>query len=120
MNSTCDRLDSAIDGKEIVEKIQKLLSEQQKTQKDMFNYASISPNSLQRWKEGSSRSYTRNIYKIAEFFGVLPEYFLEGIVADSQMSNREKTLVSKFRELDYEMQEHIVRSIDYLLMINRV
>jgi transcriptional regulator with XRE-family HTH domain len=59
-----------------LDKIKKLLSEQNKKQKDLTDYLGISKNAFTNWNLGLSQSYVKHISKIAEFFNVSTDYLL--------------------------------------------
>ena len=85
--------------------ILRLLEEQGRYQKDLCRYLGISENSIAYWKGGINRSYTRHIDKIAEYFGVTPDFLL-CVQSDRYNSNvlteREMDLIRLFRNLSYE------------------
>jgi len=59
-----------------LEKIQMLLREQKKTQKELMDYLGLGKTAFTGWKNGSNTSYKKHIDKIAEFFGVSTDYLL--------------------------------------------
>ena len=59
-----------------LEKIQTLLREQKKTQKELMDYLGLGKTAFTGWKNGSNTSYKKHIDKIAEFFGVSTDYLL--------------------------------------------
>lgn len=59
-----------------LDKIQQLLKEQNKTQKDLTDFLGLSKNTFTNWKLGFTSSYTKYINKIAEFLDVSTDYLL--------------------------------------------
>lgn len=57
-------------------KIQTLLKEQHKTQKQLMEYLGLGKTAFTGWKNGANTSYLKHIGKIAEFFGVSTDYLL--------------------------------------------
>jgi transcriptional regulator with XRE-family HTH domain len=102
----------------VLNRILLVLNEQNKTKRDLCKYAEISINSVQRWVDGSSTSFFRNIYKISEFLNVSPEYLLGKDSNTSTISDVEIMLLEKFRKLTYDKQSYIIKGIDYLIANN--
>lgn len=59
-----------------LDRIQQLLKEQNKTQKDLTDFLGLSKNTFTNWKLGFTSSYTKYINKIAEFLDVSTDYLL--------------------------------------------
>ena len=59
-----------------LDKIQLLLKEQHKTQKDLTDFLCLRKTAFTSWKSGKNTSYTKHIGKIAEFFNVSADYLL--------------------------------------------
>ena len=59
-----------------LDKIQALLKQQGKKQKDLTDYLGITKNAFTDWKSGRVKSYQKHIPKIAEFFNVSADYLL--------------------------------------------
>ena len=59
-----------------LEKINELLKQQHKKQKDLTDYLGLTKNTFTNWKLGTSESYKKHINKIAEFFNVSTDYLL--------------------------------------------
>jgi transcriptional regulator with XRE-family HTH domain len=97
--------------------ILQLLDERNKLQKDLTNHLGVADVVMAQWKDGSSKSYTRHIVKIAEYLGVSPDYIL-GTHNDRfdtwSFTEREVNLIELFRNLRYEVQENIIRNIRFL------
>lgn len=61
-----------------LDKIQALLKEQKKTQKDLMDYLGLEKSTFTTWKSPKSKnkSYKKYIKEIAEFLGVSADYLL--------------------------------------------
>ena len=59
-----------------LEKISKLLEQQNKKQKDLTDFLGITKNSFSNWKSGNNNSYIKYIGQIADFLGVSADYLL--------------------------------------------
>lgn len=61
-----------------LDKIQALLKEQKKTQKDLMDYLGLEKSTFTTWKSPKSKnkSYKKYIKEIAEFLGVSTDYLL--------------------------------------------
>lgn len=59
-----------------LDKIQLLLKEQHKTQKNLTDFLGLKKTTFTSWKSGKNTSYTKHIGKIAEFFDVSADYLL--------------------------------------------
>ncbi|GHU69320.1 hypothetical protein FACS1894184_13150 [Clostridia bacterium] len=104
----------------IIQRMDELLREQCKLQQDLAEFVGISPNAYKRWKNGESASYLRSIDKIAEFFGVTPDYLLclqEQPYNDDVLTKREIDMIHDFRELNYDEQEYVIKGIGYLKVL---
>lgn len=59
-------------------KIVELLKENKRTQQELMVYLGLEKSTFSSWKSGKSKSYTKYIDKIAEFFNVSTDYLLKG------------------------------------------
>ncbi len=59
------------------DKIQTLLKDQHKTQKQLMDYLGLGKTAFTGWKTGANTSYLKHIGKIAEFLGVSTDYLLD-------------------------------------------
>ena len=62
--------------KKIGTRINSLIGEQDKTQKDLADYLKISPNVVSYWCKGERTPNTEQIIKISKFFNVSTDYLL--------------------------------------------
>lgn len=82
-----------------LDKIQILLSEQHKSQKDLTDYLGLKKTTFTSWKSGKNTSYNKHIGKIAEFLGVSTDYLL------GYTDNKNKPLVNNDEELTDYLEE---------------
>ena len=75
-----------------IDKILKLLKEQNKKQKDLTDYLNVSKGVFTDWKSGKNVSYTKHIPKIAEFLGVSTDYLL-GTQKENPAANSDEALM---------------------------
>lgn len=61
---------------EVLHKIVSLLKQNEKKQKELTDFLSVSHNVFTEWKAGRNSSYMKHLPKIAEFFGVSVDYLL--------------------------------------------
>lgn len=79
---------------DILNRIKEMLMVQHKTQKELCDYLGLKQTAFSDWKQGRSKSYTKYLPQIAEFFGCSVDYLLgkeqkkEAVQKDSQ--SREK------------------------------
>lgn len=71
------------------DRIQNLLEEQSKTQKELTDYLSINKSVYSTWKSGKSKSYSKYMIEIAKFFNTTLDY-LYGIVDNSISCDKHK------------------------------
>lgn len=57
-------------------KIQQLLKEQNKTQKDLTDFLQLKKSTFTSWKSGANESYKKYIDKIADYLDVTTDYLL--------------------------------------------
>lgn len=61
---------------EVLNRIIKLLKENNKRQTELTDYLGLSKNAFTNWKIGDNTSFMKYLPKIAEFFGVSVDYLL--------------------------------------------
>lgn len=72
----------------IIDKILRLLKEQNLKQKELCEYLGISNNNFTEWKSGRSTSYKKYLPEIAKYLGVSVDY-LVGTSAVKEVSGKE-------------------------------
>ena len=66
-----------IGGKKLYKKFEELLTKHNKTTYQVAKETEIAPSTLSDWKTGRSNPKIDKLQKIANYFGVSLEYFLE-------------------------------------------
>ena len=61
---------------DILNRIKEMLMVQHKTQKELCDYLGLKQTAFSDWKQGRSKSYTKYLPQIAEFFGCSVDYLL--------------------------------------------
>ena len=86
-----------------IDKILKLLKEQNKKQKDLTDFLGITKNAFTDWKSGRIKSYQKHLPRIAEFLNVSVDYLLEKEEFNNSTPlsfNKEETeLIKKYRNI---------------------
>ena len=102
----------------MLDKITSLLKEQKRTQKELCTFLGLNQVAFSEWKSGKSKSYTKYLPQIAEFFGCSVDYLLgkeqkkETAQKDSQ-SREEKIdeLTSLYAKLSPERKEKALLAV---------
>lgn len=95
-----------------IKKIQTLLIEQKKTQKDLCEYIGIKQQAFTEWKSGRSKSYTKYIDKIAEYLDVSIDYLLGNI--DLPIYEKNDFIQEMSQRIKKILQEKNIKSKDML------
>lgn len=103
---------------DILNRIKEMLMVQHKTQKELCDYLGLKQTAFSDWKQGRSKSYTKYLPQIAEFFGCSVDYLLgkeqkkEAVQTDSQ-SREEKIdeLMSLYAKLSSERKEKALLAV---------
>lgn len=101
---------------DILELISQLLTDQNKTQKELCDFIGINGNVFTAWKSGKNKSYTKHLSKIAEFFGVSVDYLLgkEKSPAVAGLKEKHMRLITAYDRAETPIQE----AVDRLLKID--
>lgn len=102
----------------VFERIERLLSDQGRTQHSLLESLGMNRTAYGNWKSGQSKSYLKRIDGIADFLEVSPNYLLRGIETEPTSAPRtaaEDELVRLFRQLNIERQECVIRVVRALL-----
>lgn len=89
----------------ILERITDLLIIQKKDQQDLMEYLNKEKSGYTSWKLGRSKSYTKYLPQIAEFFGVSQRFLVDGV------SNEEDELIMTYRELNTERKKRLLNYV---------
>jgi transcriptional regulator with XRE-family HTH domain len=84
-------------GKNIVERIDKLLVFRNEKRKAVCDYADISVQTITDWDKRGSIPASHTLYKIAKYFDVTVEYLLTG---EDDFTETERELLQAFKNLD--------------------
>ena len=101
----------------IVDRIEKLLREQYKTQRGLTSYLGLPNGSYTRWRYGNGKSYMDHIGAIADFLGVSPNYLIrgnDGEVAVETLSQEESELIVNVRRLSSEKRSVVFNVVKWL------
>lgn len=108
----------------ILDKIIYLLKEQKRNQKELTDYLDLNKTAFTDWKAGKSKSYEKYLPKIARFFNVPIDFFVDDELSTNEQSNRKKFLSDNdikyalFKGADNitdEMYEEVLRFAEYVL-----
>ena len=99
----------------VIEKIQNLLKEQGKDQKDLCQHLNLSKSTFSSWKSGVTNSYMKKLPEIAEYLGVSVEYLLgkEKSPAGAGLKEKHWRLITAYERAE----EPIKDAVDRLLKI---
>jgi transcriptional regulator with XRE-family HTH domain len=94
---------------QIVQRVFQLLEEQNKDQRELAHFLSISPTTVSAWKKRSSDIPSSYISAIADFLNVSCEYILTGKKnTSSEISEDEEKILKYYRQLtDEEHRDYI-------------
>lgn len=97
---------------EVFERILQLLQEQEKEQKQLYEYLGVSSQKYFDWKAGRIKSYTKYLDKIAEFFGVSVDYLLGKDEIKNRSISEEMERIYKIIQDDPELKEYVERYLN--------
>ena len=99
----------------VIEKIQNLLKDQGKDQKDLCQHLKLSKSTFSSWKSGVTNSYMKKLPEIAEYLGVSVEYLLgkEKSPAGAGLKEKHWKLITAYERAE----EPIKYAVDRLLKI---
>lgn len=86
---------------DIMAKIQELLVENKKTQKELSFYLGLKPQAFSEWKANRNTSYMKRLPEIARFFGVSLDVFFD----DPAPAEQQKKPALNEDELDEQERE---------------
>jgi hypothetical protein len=96
---------------DVFERIDNLLTEQGKEQKQLYDYLGVSSQKYFDWKAGRLKSYTKYIGKIAEFFNVSIDYLLGNDDIKKRPTSEDIELLNEYMKNDMyrELMESVKR-----------
>lgn len=95
----------------MLNKITSLLKEQKRTQKELCTFLGLNQVAFSEWKSGKSKSYTKYLPQIAEFFGCSVDYLLgkeqkkEAVQKDSLNEKQKDEIRHLFDQMSPDQQE---------------
>ena len=98
----------------VFERIDRLMKQQGKKQKELNDYLGLTHSAYDNWKSGRSKSYTKYISKICSFLDVTPSYLFSGTEVEEETSSitamnlelqKEEELINLYRTVSHEMKE---------------
>ena len=95
----------------MLDKITSLLKEQKRTQKELCTFLGLNQVAFSEWKSGKSKSYTKYLPQIAEFFGCSVDYLLgkekkkEAVQKDSLNEKQKDEIRHLFDQMSPDQQE---------------
>lgn len=93
-------VDTAVLYDPVFVRIDQLLHDQGKQQKELIDYLSMARNTYVNWKTQKNKSYMKHINEIADFFNVSPNYLIRGDEPRGNNSDYENELIRHFRKLN--------------------
>ena len=88
-----------------------MLKEQKRTQKELCTFLGLNQVAFSEWKSGKSKSYTKYLPQIAEFFGCSVDYLLgkeqkkEAVQKDSLNEKQKDEIRHLFDQMSPDQQE---------------
>ena len=95
---------------DIMAKIQELLVENKKTQKELSFYLGLKPQAFSEWKANRNTSYMKRLPEIARFFGVSLDVFFD---APAPAAQKEQPALNEDEPID-EVKRKLHAIIDTL------
>ena len=109
-----------------LDKILELMKKNNIGNKDLALPLGLTPQAITDWKAGRSKSYTKYLYQIAEFFNTTPEYLKcesddifpkteKALPKQEELSASAKRLIELYHMLNTEGQEKLTDYADDLV-----
>ena len=96
----------------VFERIEKLLGDREMSQQCLLAKLGTNRSTYSNWKLGKSKSYLKQIDKIAEFLDVSPNYLLRGVedgTVDETKTAAEHEMLCVFRKLSRKKQDCLLQ-----------
>ena len=94
-----------------------LLDKNNKKQKDLTDYLGVEKSVFSSWKKGKSKSYTKYLSQIAQFFGVSTDYLLSN---EEKLPEKTESLDDVYFSLAKDAQENGIDPDDIRLAIETI
>ena len=97
----------------VLNRVLDLLKEKRHTEKDLAKHLGLSSSSSTGWKNRERKTFMRYIGPMAEYLNISTDYLLYGKDDETDggtMSPVERDLLKRFRQMDPEQRECMVRT----------
>ena len=100
------------------EKLKEFRTKSGKTQKDLAEYLSISPQSVSKWEKGEALPSMEYLPKIAKFFGCTPNDFFEEAEFQVKEENPAKRALKAVQEnMNYIAKKKLELEKEYIVLV---
>lgn len=97
------------------DRIQKLLSDRNIEQQEFANAIGVRKQAISEWKKGVTKSYTKYIDKIADYFNVSTDYLLgKTDIMTSPSAEQQDDFTKLVNGLSFEEKEKVKEYIEFL------
>lgn len=109
---------------DIMAKIQELLIEHKKTQKELSFYLGMKPQAFSEWKAGRNTSYMKKLPEIAKFFDVSIDVFFDDpalqqqkkpALNEDELDSKEQEILTLLRAVPEDRREEAERAVMALI-----
>jgi transcriptional regulator with XRE-family HTH domain len=101
--------------KSVFERIDSLMKQQGKQQKEMNEYLHLGQRTYDNWKAGKSSTYLQHLDEIANYLGVTPNYLINGQESYNLLDTTEGELIDMFRSLSDSKKRFALNMVKLLL-----
>ncbi len=98
------------------DKLKEIRTKLKKTQKDLAEYLSISPQSVSKWEKGEALPSMEYLPKIAKFFGCTPNDFFEEAEFQVKEENPAKRLNAVKENMNYIAKKKLELEKEYIAL----
>ena len=92
---------------DILDRIVKLLGDRE--QQELTDHLGLKKTAFSDWKGGKSKSYSKYLIEIADFFNVSIDYLVYGKNSISELTDDEQKIIQDYRELSEQGQDYIMQ-----------
>ncbi len=102
---------------EVFSRIDQLMRSQNKKNQELNEYLGVSRTTYDNWRRGRSRSYSKYIDQIAEYFDVSSSYIRYGrnIPPKTYEQQQEDELIKLFRQLQPKYRDGILAMLNTIV-----
>ena len=98
------------------DKLKEIRTKLKKTQKELAEYLSISPQSVSKWEKGEALPSMEYLPKIAKFFGCTPNDFFEEAEFQVKEENPAKRLKAMQENMHYIAKKKLELEKEYIAL----